>query len=207
MREYQAYRDIAQRLVDGEPGNERWLLELSYGLAAVAFVNEADGDIESARRDLESAQRLKEDLARRNPADVERRQAVASGHTRLGIVLDKLGEVDAALTHFLADLEIRRDLVARQPDNFALLAATTRWRCGMWVERTKIAEIFAKAAEYYRLRREVAAAYASADRRNADWRRDEAAAESSFGGVLRLMRLAAGGRARHTTAPSRSSNR
>ena len=32
MREYQAYRDIAQRLVDREPQNERWLLELSYGM-------------------------------------------------------------------------------------------------------------------------------------------------------------------------------
>ena len=36
------------------------------------------------------------------------------------MVVDKLGEVDAALKHFLADLEIRRELVAHQPDNFAL---------------------------------------------------------------------------------------
>ena len=139
MREYQAYRDIAQRLVDREPGNERWLLELSYGLGAVAFVHEADGDFESARRELESAQRLKEDLARRNPADVERRQAVASGHNRLGIVLDKLGEVDAALKHYLADLEIRRDLVARQPDNFALkrnYQVALRY-CGWSVRRSR----------------------------------------------------------------------
>ncbi len=120
MREYQAYLDTAQHLVDREPQNERWLLEKSYALGAVAFVHEADGDFKSARRELESALRLKEDLAHRNPADVERRQAVASGHNRLGIVLDKLGEVDAALKHYLADLEIRQDLVERQRDNFAL---------------------------------------------------------------------------------------
>ena len=106
MREYEAYRDIAQRLVDREPENERWLLELSYALGGVAFVHEADGDLESARRELESALHLKEDLARGNPANVERRQAVATGHNRLGVLLDKLGEVDAAQTHYLADLKI-----------------------------------------------------------------------------------------------------
>ena len=37
MRQYQAYRDIAQRLVDREPQNERWLLELSYGMGGVGF--------------------------------------------------------------------------------------------------------------------------------------------------------------------------
>ena len=120
LREWQAYRDIARRLVEGEPENERWLLELSYGMGAVAFVYEADGDLEGARRELELAQRIKEDVLRRDSANVERQEAVAGGHTRLGLVLDKLGELEVALKHYLADLEIRRVLVARQPDNFAL---------------------------------------------------------------------------------------
>ena len=43
------------------------------------------------------------------------------------------------------------------------------------------------AAEYYRQRCEVAAAYAAADPRNANWRRDLAAAETTYAGVLRLL--------------------
>jgi tetratricopeptide (TPR) repeat protein len=186
MREHEEYRDIAQRLVDREPQNERWLLELSYGLGGVAFIHEAEGDLESARRELESAQRIKEDLAGRNPADVERREAVGTGHYRLGLLLDKLGEVDVALTHFLADLEIRRDLVVRQPDNFALkrrYQAALSFVGGAYEDRGDLG----MAVKYYRMQRTVASAYSAADPRNADWRRDEAAAESNLAGALRLM--------------------
>ena len=48
--------------MDREPQNERWLLELSYGLGGVAFIHEAQGDFESARQELEAAQKIKEDL-------------------------------------------------------------------------------------------------------------------------------------------------
>jgi tetratricopeptide (TPR) repeat protein len=43
------------------------------------------------------------------------------------------------------------------------------------------------AAQHYSLRREVATAYSATDPRNADWRRDVAAAESTYAGVLRLL--------------------
>ncbi len=43
------------------------------------------------------------------------------------------------------------------------------------------------AAEYYRMRRKVAAANAAADPRNDDWRREVASSESILAGALRLM--------------------
>src|SRR4029434_1032168 len=131
-------------------------------------------------------QRNKEDLARRKPADVERREAVATGHYRLGLLLDKLGEVDTALKHHLADLEIRRDLVEHQPDNFALkrrYQASLSFVGGAYEDRGDLG----MAVKYYQTRREVASAYSAADPRNADWRRDVAAAESTLAAALRLM--------------------
>jgi eukaryotic-like serine/threonine-protein kinase len=101
-------------------------------------------------------------------------------------VLDKLGEVDAALTHYLADLKIWEELVARQPDNFALRRSyqvALRSVGGAYEDRADLDT----AAKYYRLRREVASTSAAADPRNADWRRDEAAAEASLAGALRLI--------------------
>jgi tetratricopeptide (TPR) repeat protein len=100
-------------------------------------------------------------------------------------VLDKLGEVDVALKQFLADLQVRRELVDRQPDNFALkrdYQVALSYVGGADEDRGDLG----KAAEIYSLRREVATAYAAADPRNANWRRDVASAESALAGVLRL---------------------
>ena len=111
---------------------------------------------------------------------------MASGHNRLGIVLDKLGEVDAALKHYLADLKIRRELVARQPDNFAL-KRSYQVALSSWVERTKIAVISTRPPSTTGCGVKWRSASAAADPRNANWRRDEAAAESTLAGALRLM--------------------
>ena len=51
MREYQVYRISPSASWTASPGTNAGFSSLSYGLAAVAFVSEADGDIESARRD------------------------------------------------------------------------------------------------------------------------------------------------------------
>jgi tetratricopeptide (TPR) repeat protein len=104
----------------------------------------------------------------------------------LGLVLDRLGEVDAALEQQLADFEIRRDLVERQPDNFALkrnYQVALRYVGGAYEDRGDLG----MAVKFYRMQRELAAAYAAADPRNANWRRDEASAESNLAGALRLM--------------------
>ena len=84
--------------------------------------------------------------------------------------------------------------MARQPDNFALKRSyqvALRSVGGAYEDRGDLDT----AAKYYRLRREVASTSAAADPRNADWRRDEAAAEASLAGALRLIAAVAGGRA------------
>jgi tetratricopeptide (TPR) repeat protein len=90
-----------------------------------------------------------------------------------------------ALKHFIGNLEIRQDLVARQPDNFALkrdYQVALNYAGGAYEDRGDLS----KAAEAYVLRRKVATEYAAADPRNVNWQRDVAAAESTLGGVLRL---------------------
>jgi tetratricopeptide (TPR) repeat protein len=90
-----------------------------------------------------------------------------------------------ALKHFIGNLEIRRELVDRQPDNFTLkrdYQVALNYAGGAYEDRGDLG----KAAEVYVLRRKVATEYAAADPRNTNWQRDVAAAESTLGGVLRL---------------------
>ena len=138
-----------------------------------------------ARRELELAQGIKEELARRTPDDVERQQAVATGHNRLGTVIDKLGDTDGAITHYLADLEIRRALVTRNPRNYAI-------RRSLFVAIDAVARAheergdLAGAVRYYRESRDQAAVLATADARNLDWQRDLAIGKARLADALRL---------------------
>jgi tetratricopeptide (TPR) repeat protein len=185
MREYGAYRDVAQRLVARDPQSEKWLLELSYGQGAIGAVLEADGDLLGARTEFESALQIKDRLARRTPTDVERQQALGNGNNRLGVVLDKLGEMDGALQHYEADLAIRRTLTTTFPTNFAL-------KRNLQVALNAVGRAYedrgdlAAATRLYHEWRDVTAAYAAIDRQNTDWQRDAAVAEAFLATALRL---------------------
>lgn len=183
--EYQAYREITQRLVDTDPANERYLLELSYSLGAVAMLKEAQGNLEHSLADLESAQRIKERLHASALDDLERRQAVATGHNRMGVVLDKLGRVQPALEHYLADLTIRRDLVERQPANRALKRSYQVSLSAAGRAQEDRGDLEA-AERNYRTLLEVASSQAAIDPRNADWQRDLGVARTYMGNVRRL---------------------
>jgi tetratricopeptide (TPR) repeat protein len=185
MHEFVAYRDIAQRLVEREGDNERWRLELVYARSSIAAVQEAAGDLEGARRELETAQSLRQELARRAPEDRERRQAVATGHNRIGVVLEKLGDIDAAMQHFTADLAIREELVARNPADRSIkrpLTVAHSYVSNLYEHRGDLDA----ALRHLSASQEVSAAQVAADPENADWARDLARAETRLAALEHL---------------------
>jgi serine/threonine-protein kinase len=107
MEHLQEYRSIAQRLVARDASNKTWQLELSYAEGGVAFVQESKGNFTAARASLEHALAIKQALAAADPRSADRQQDLAVGHNRLGVVLDRMGEADLALQHYLEDLRIR----------------------------------------------------------------------------------------------------
>lgn len=183
MIEFEAYRDVASRLVARDPDNVDWQLEHSYGHSNVAAALEAQGKLTEARSALEQAQAIKEELARRDPARVDWQMAAANGHNRLGVVVEKLGDVPARNRHFQADVEIRRRLIDAAPANLALrrpffvalsyLARATADDGAMAEAETLAREAFA-----------VASSMAANDSTNIDWRRDAASAEARLADVV-----------------------
>ena len=162
-------------------------MELAYGHGNVAAVLEARSDLDGARRELELAQQIKEDLARRKPDDRQRLDSVATGHNRIGVVLDKAGDTEAAFRHFEADLKIRRELVERDPRNVAI-------RRSLGVAYTFLARAhedrgeLAAAEKNMRQALAVSEESSAIDRRNLDWQRDVGRVQVVLADVLRWQR-------------------
>jgi len=158
-------------------------MELAYGHGNVAAVLEARSDLDGARRELELAQQIKEDLARRKPDDRQRLDSVATGHNRLGGVLNNIGESQAALEHFLSDAAIRKALVERYPQDYSLRRlqqVALNFVSRAYLEQGDLAA----ATRYARNGADVAALYAAVDPRNLDWQRDVGRTQATYADCL-----------------------
>jgi tetratricopeptide (TPR) repeat protein len=58
---------------------------------------------------------VRQELARRNPADSEAQAALASANNKLVVLLYKIGDVRGSLEYSRREVQIYRDLVAREP--------------------------------------------------------------------------------------------
>jgi tetratricopeptide (TPR) repeat protein/tRNA A-37 threonylcarbamoyl transferase component Bud32 len=171
MREFIAYRDIAQSLVERSPHDDKFRLELVYGRSGIAAVHELRGEWSAALKELQPALVIRDELAKAAPDNLERQQALATGLNRTGVVLDRLGDTAGARQHFARDVAIRRDLAARQPRNVAL-----RRQSMVAVQslgRTYLDEgALTTGLQHYREALAMVTEYAAIDRANADWQRD-----------------------------------
>jgi len=198
MRELTAYRDIAERLVARDSANMTWALELSYGHGGVAAIQEAQGDFAGARRALELALSVKESIAARDPKAI-RQHDLAVAHNRLGVVLGKLGETDAALRHYQADLEIRRAMVERDPRDQSIKRTYFVAIDTVGGAREDAGDLKG-ALEQYQTALEVTSALAASDTTNADWQRDLAISERRLADIFSLTGRPVEARSRYQRA-------
>ncbi len=182
MRELSAYRDIAAALHQRDEANQAWALELSYAHGGVAFIQERLGDLEGARTALELALAMKERIAARD-SGVDRQLDLAVAHNRLGAVLGKLGQINAAFDHYRADLAIRRRQAVADPANMALPT-------GLFVALDYLGAAHEDAGDLtaamvlYEESHALMVPLALSDPQNAKWRRDVTVAERRLGDVL-----------------------
>lgn len=120
LRQFRQYRRVAQELVELEPLNPEWRLELSYAHSNIASVLQALGRLEQALEPLAANVALREVLARQDPENSDLQLDLARAHNKVGGVLHRLGRSETALDHHLKELSIKQALVAREPTN-------TRW--------------------------------------------------------------------------------
>jgi serine/threonine-protein kinase len=170
LAHFSAYRNIAQALVEREPDNWKYQLELSYGYSNVASVMEANRDLEGAKDGLEHSIQIKERLFRDGhigPSDL------ATGYARLGVILDKVGAATAAIENFSRAVELREQLVSAEPGH-------PRWKRLMAIDASQLGGVFLDAQRpdaarpYFDKSVAAFADLVALDPENADWQEDYA---------------------------------
>lgn len=123
-RHFETYHDISERLVARDPDRLDWRRELSYAHSNLGSLLEQQGDLDGALERFRASLRLDRELVDDAPTPQEadrQRFELAASYNTVGVILEELGRLDEAREHYLADLELRRDLAARDPAN-------RRWR-------------------------------------------------------------------------------
>jgi eukaryotic-like serine/threonine-protein kinase len=182
-REFQAYLDVAHRLVAIDPGRDDWQREIAYANSNLGSVRESRGDLAGALEQYRAALGVETELLAKAPADVELQRSVAASHNLIGVVLRSLGEFEAALEQFRQEFGMRQALLATEPSN-----ATYQLRLG--VARAHLGHAFAAQGRPDEAAGEFAAAVqmyrglTARDSANATWQRELAAGQHFLGIAL-----------------------
>jgi len=89
--------------------------DLGHGQTDLGNLLHDIGQTDEAGAAFQAALRIREELARKFPADAEYQVDLASIHNNLGNLLRDTGQSQQALAHYTTALEIRRKLLARDP--------------------------------------------------------------------------------------------
>jgi eukaryotic-like serine/threonine-protein kinase len=114
-REFLAYRDVALRLVEVEPENPDYRLELGYAHSNLGSVLEARGDLSGAIGAYSETLAVKEDLVRRDPTRINWIGELAETHNTLGVAYRKQGSYERAMAEHLREQELKRAALALDP--------------------------------------------------------------------------------------------
>jgi len=115
LEAYQESLVLAQRLVDREPNNGRWLKALGASHFGVGYVFWRQNLLDDAERHFRSYLEIAERLAAMDPDNPEWRLEVAYTHSNIGSVLQARGDLHGALDQFQKTLEIKKDLAKGHP--------------------------------------------------------------------------------------------
>ncbi len=105
-------------MVERDPDNLDWQLELSYAHSNVGSVLDAQGDVAGAIHGLSDVSREHPEAGRSSrPEDVALQGDLAASHSWLGEALLSQGDLDEALGHYIANRDILDGLVQDDADN------------------------------------------------------------------------------------------
>lgn len=175
-RHFEAYHDVSRRLVARDAKNLDWRRELSYAESNLGSVTQEQGDLAGALQRFGAALALDRQLVADAPtpeqADQQRFELAAT-HNTMGVVLERMGRLDAARDHYAADLALRRRLAAQDPEN-------QRWREFLGTSHEYLGNLLVTRGETAAARPHLEAArrtfdgLAARDPGNGDWRYKQA---------------------------------
>jgi tetratricopeptide (TPR) repeat protein len=114
---FNRYREIAQSLVDAEPGNEDWLLELGSSYSNLGTFESSRQRLHEAETHFANGARVLQKLVEANPKSHQYRSALAEVQSWTGSVQRKTGNATGAVFTYGEVLDIHSSLVAEIPSN------------------------------------------------------------------------------------------
>jgi tetratricopeptide (TPR) repeat protein len=178
LREYEAYKQIMERLTQCDPDNTDWQRELSVSHNCVGRVYEAQGRLAEALREYEASKQIRGRLTQRDPDNTGWQRDLSFSHNRIGGVYQTQGRLANALREYEADKQIMERLTQRDPEN-------TDWQHGLSVSHNCVGSVYEAQGRLADALREYEADLAIADRlaahdpTNAHWQKDLATAQMS----------------------------
>jgi hypothetical protein len=122
-RAFEAYAALARRLVAKNPGKPEWRQEVGYAennLGMLAMRQR--GDMAAARDHFAASLRIKHDLARGEPDDVELQRDIANGYAWLADAERLLSDFSSAEASRRRQRQVLQALADRDPANFTVQA-------------------------------------------------------------------------------------
>lgn len=112
-----AYLDVAERLVQLNPRNRKWQLELAYAYGNLGGLAFAGDDSEEAIRRYEAARNIVEVLLDVVPSDFELLSAQIEFYSWLASIREGRGELQRARDLHARTLQLTTELLASKPDD------------------------------------------------------------------------------------------
>jgi len=160
--QFEKCHEIVKSMADKDPGSSVAQFNLAASLTMLGEMSlELGRDIQTSLDYYEQALALRKAIADLPPHEkldpIKIRQDLSESHTRIGVTYLRLGEPDRATGYFRDALEIREQLVEREPTNLELLLDVAR-------SRTALGEVRFRARDWSTARNHFAKALEICDR-------------------------------------------
>lgn len=192
MRYYlEEYLETSRELVQREPGNEDWLLELSYAYTNLGIVSYTNGDADDALDYFRRAQAIAETLASRHPDDLQRKFALAGAVSWVASARSATGDLEGALESFRNEIALKSELASADPRNTLWLRrlSLAHRRAGEILEAMgRLDEASGDYAKAFDISERLASPAFDPD--NTNWRRDLAVLHAALGRIALANGLA-----------------
>lgn len=114
---FTTYLRLSQQLVELDPANDDWHLEVAYGHSNLGSLYESQGRLDEAFAEFEESHRIRERLTASDPDNIPWKMKLGISHNKLGNLQFERLRLQEASDHFGEDLRIRTELTEHDPDN------------------------------------------------------------------------------------------
>ena len=179
--QFRKLNKISERQLMDEPDNERWLNRRAYSLTTMGWLDRRRGNLDGALQYFHAALAINKRLANEDSKPLSQRN-LAINYNAIASILEAQGDLKGALKLYRADLDIKRELVAADPDH-------SRWKVDLSTSHNLLARVLedlgetTSSLEHYHDAIAILEQLVEEDSTNMTWRRNLAVNHLRVGDV------------------------